>query len=182
MAVKKMLIVVFLVVIAGCFVSCREKTTEENIQVAMTYVAETQAVQSPTPAPTQTSQPQPTATLGPTSSPSPEPAPDTASSDPEINWSEAHFYYGEFVTVCGPVVGTYYASDSNGKPTFLNVGEDYPSQDRFVVVIWGDNRDEFPDVPENYYYGKMICVTGEVEEYEGVYQVEAERESDIEIE
>ena len=172
--------VILLLIITGFITSCGGKTTEEDIQIAMTYVAETQVIQSPTPAPTLTSPPQPSATPIPTASP--EPVPDTTSSDPEISWKDANLYFGESVTVCGPVVGTHFASDSNGQPTFLNVGEDYPSQDRLVVVIWGENLAQFPDNPENYYYGETICVTGEIEEYQGVYQVEAERESDIEIE
>jgi len=180
MTVKKILWIVLIMIAAGGLVSCSGNPTEADIQVAMTCIAETQIVQSPTPAPTSTSPPQPSATLIPTASPAPAPETDIGKS--EINWDEAHFYYGESVTVCGPVVGTHFASDSNGQPTFLNVGEDYPSQDRLVVVIWGNNRDNFPDDPENYYFGERICITGEIEEYEGVYQVEAKRESDIEVE
>ncbi len=188
MVVKKAFFMFLFVIIAGCLNACRQGVTEENIQIAMTYVAETQSVQSPTPAPTSTPLPQPSVTIAPTVLP-PTPAPDTASSgvpdiassDSDVSWQDAHFYFGETVTVCGPVVGTHFASGSNGKPTFLNIGEDYPSRDRFVVVIWGDNRDDFSDAPENYYLGKEICITGEIEEYDGLYQIEIERPADIEM-
>lgn len=180
MAIRKALFVILAGMITGCLVSCGGATTEKDLQVAMTYVAKTQAVESPTPAPTLTPLPQPSATPRPTSFP--EPTPEVASNDTVIRWQDAGFYHGESVTVCGPVVGTHYASSSNGQPTFLNLGEDYPSPDRFVVVIWGENREQFPDDFENDYYGETICVTGEVEEYEGVYQMEAEGSLDIEVE
>lgn len=180
MAVRKVFFILLTGLIAGCLISCGGATREKDIQVAMTYVAETQAVESPTPAPTLTSLPQPSATLRPTFSP--EPTPEPASTDTKFSWQDAGFYHGERVTVCGPVVGTHYASSSNGHPTFLNLGEDYPSPDRFVVVIWGENREQFPDDFENDYYGETICVTGEVEEYEGVYQMEVERPGDVDVE
>ena len=50
-------------------------------------------------------------------------------------WDQAIQNVGERATVQGPVVGTRYASGSNGQPTFLNVGKDYPDRDRFTVVI-----------------------------------------------
>ena len=48
---------------------------------------------------------------------------------------------GKVATVKLPVRGTIYASGSNGSPTFLNLGRDYPSLSRFTVVIWGENRE-----------------------------------------
>src|SRR5687768_4440310 len=62
-----------------------------------------------------------------------------------ISWQDAGDHIGETATIRGPVAGTRYASDSNGQPTFLNVGVDYPNPDRFVVLIWGENRGEFPE-------------------------------------
>lgn len=97
-----------------------------------------------------------------------------------ITWDEAIDHIGERGTVCGPVMGTRYASGSRGEPTFLNLGKDYPDPDRFTVVIWGENRDNFPFAPEVEYDNKTICVSGLIETYEGVPQIIADTPSDIE--
>lgn len=96
-------------------------------------------------------------------------------------WSDALDHVGEKVTVEGPVVGTSYARSSNGSPTFLNVGRDYPDPDRFTVIIWVQNRDRFPSAPEDAYRGKTIRVTGTVAVYKGSAQIEAKSSSQIEI-
>ena len=88
-----------------------------------------------------------------------------------FSWEVAIDHVGEKVTICGPVAGTHWASSSNGKPTFINVGKDYPASDRFVVLIWDDHRRAFPQPPEDYYQGKTICVTGLIQEYEGCAEI-----------
>lgn len=96
-----------------------------------------------------------------------------------ITWDEAENHVGERAIVCGPVINTHYASTSKGKPTFLNIGQDYPSPNRFTIVIWDDYRDNFPQAPDVYYLGKTICVTGLITEYEGVPEVEVKSPSQI---
>jgi len=98
-----------------------------------------------------------------------------------IHWYEAKNHIGERITVCGIVTGTRWASTSNGQPTFLNVGKDYPSPDRFAIVIWINNRSKFPQPPEDYYLGKTICVSGLVESYQGAAQIEVQDPSQIEV-
>lgn len=88
---------------------------------------------------------------------------------------------GEKVTVEGPVVGTYYARSSNGSPTFLNLGRDYPDPDRFTAIVWGRNRDAFSSAPESTYRGENIRVTGKVSVYKGSAQIEAKSPAQIEI-
>jgi len=93
-----------------------------------------------------------------------------------ISWSEAKNHIGEWATesnpVYGPVVGASYRPDINGQPTWLNIGEDYPSSNRFVVIIWGENRGNFPQAPESYYLDKTIYVTGLIESYPPVAQIQ----------
>lgn len=98
-----------------------------------------------------------------------------------IPWYEAKNHIGDRATVCGPVVDATWASGSNGKPTFLNLGESYPNPDRFTVIIWIQYRSNFPQAPENYYLGKTICVTGLITQYNGIAEIEARLSSDIEI-
>ena len=96
-----------------------------------------------------------------------------------ISWDKAISHVGERATVYGPVAGTFYGSSVKGRPTFLNIGEDHPSKKRFTVVIWGQNRGNFPQPPESYYRGKTISVTGLITEYEGIAQIEVTDPSQI---
>ena len=116
----------------------------------------------------------------PTSPIAPEQSPKTETpTSPEadlpagaISWDKAKDHIGDRTTVCGPVAGTKYGATSRGNPTWLNIGKDYPSSERFVVIIWGENRGNFAQPPESYYLGKTICVTGLIQEYEGIPQIE----------
>ena len=98
-----------------------------------------------------------------------------------VSWSEAKYYIGERTTVCGPVVDATWASGSNGKPTFLNLGKPYPDPDRFTVVIWIQYRSNFAQAPESYYLGKTICVTGLLVPYDDIAEIEVKYPSEIEI-
>jgi hypothetical protein len=100
---------------------------------------------------------------------------------PEIAWNEAKKYEGIKAKVCGPVVDTMWASGSNGKPTFLNIGKPYPEKDRFTVVIWEEYRDNFPEPPEIFYSEKMVRVYGKIKNYKGAMEIEVRSPSEIEI-
>ena len=98
-----------------------------------------------------------------------------------IPWNEAAAHVGEQGTVTGPVVSTRLASSSKGQPTFLNVGAAYPSPNRFTVVVWIENRSNFPSPPENMYAGKTIAVTGAITSYQGSPQIEVSSPSQIQV-
>ncbi len=91
--------------------------------------------------------------------------------------SEAVQHVGEHATVCGKVVSSKYASSSRGQPTFINLDRAYPNQ-KFTIVIWGSNRGNF-NQPEYQYSRKNVCVTGYIDSYRGVPQIEAESPSQI---
>jgi len=144
--------------------ACAAPPTPETITIIIT--ATSQAITEPLP-------PQATTAL-PT-------APPVIGVSDTINWDEAATYIGEYKTVCGPVVDTHYAASSNGRPTFLNLGQPYPKPNRFTVVIWGRNRDKFSTSPEQLYSGVTICVSGLIEEYRGIPETEVSEPSQIEI-
>ena len=106
---------------------------------------------------------------------------DTSSDAEYISWADAKEYVGEYVSVKGKVVGAKYASNSNGQPTFLDIGLDYPDPDRFTVVIWGEDRRHFSNDPESYYLGEEVIVTGVVELYNGSAEIVISSEDEIEI-
>lgn len=98
-----------------------------------------------------------------------------------ISWQEAAQHVGETVTVYGPVADMEYASTSDGQPTFIDLGTAYPDSSRVTMVIWGEDRGNFPEPPEALYAGKMLCVTGEVYLYRGVCNIEVYEPSQVQI-
>ena len=87
--------------------------------------------------------------------------------DAIIGWEEAGDYIGQYKIISGVIVGTYYAEDVKGKPTFLNFH--MPYEGYFTCVIWGSDRAkfnrEFPPNPETYFMDKQVLVSGLIEEY-----------------
>ncbi len=174
-------------------VGCTSLTTADPPPAASTPAAvlpsATPAPPSPTatwtPAPTATATSTATATLMPTASVTATPTvTSTASATPTetetptpaaptpIPWEMAGLFAGEEGTACGPVVRTYFAKKTGGSPTFLDIGLPYPDPQRLNVIIWGRYRDNFPQPPEHMYYQKTICVSGHIELYQGVAQIE----------
>ena len=113
-----------------------------------------------------------TATLAPTS---------IFSQADTISWSDAGNFVNQSKTVCGPVVRTTFAQTTNGQPTFLDLGRTYPDPARFSVLIWGNQRANFPSAPETLYRGKTICVTGKIVTYQGTLEMEVRTPSQIQI-
>ncbi len=99
----------------------------------------------------------------------------------EIMWNDAIDHVGEYATVVGEVKSIKYSSYSNGSPTFINIGEDYPNSYRFSPVIWGKNRNTCLSVLDEIYYGDTVAITGYIETYNGVAQIEISSPSQIEI-
>jgi len=114
----------------------------------------------------------PTATVAaaePTRAPTASPQPTVAATVPPeptgIPWEEAVNYIGEEGTVCGPVPYAHYWSEDRGQPTFLAIGDSYLDPAHFDVIIWGEDRSNFPAAVEDTYPGNTVCVTGWIEPY-----------------
>lgn len=86
-------------------------------------------------------------------------------------------YIGEEKTIEGEVVDTY-RSDTN--TIFLNFENPYPNN-CFTAVIFSSDILNFPDEPENYYYKKIVRISGEIKEYEGKPEIILEDVVQIEI-
>lgn len=87
-----------------------------------------------------------------------------------LTTAEAKAHIGEHATVCGAVKTARWASNSNRKPTFLNLDEAYPKQ-AFTVVIFEENRGKFTPAPEDQFKDKRICVSGKIEDFRGTPEI-----------
>ncbi len=82
---------------------------------------------------------------------------------------EAANHVGENVTICGLVASAKYAGQARGGPTFLDFGKPYPNA-IFTALILGGDRAKF-GAPEKAVQGKQVCVTGQIQLYQGKPQV-----------
>jgi DNA/RNA endonuclease YhcR with UshA esterase domain len=94
--------------------------------------------------------------------------------------AQAKDHVGQTATVCGKVAGTRYLQSSDRQPTFLNFDKPYPDH-TFTAIIFGDNRAKFGK-PEQDYWQKNLCVTGEIKNYNGKPQIEVSDPKQIRLE
>lgn len=94
--------------------------------------------------------------------------------------AEAKDHTGEKITVCDKVFETRFLENSNGQPTFLNIGAAYPNSP-FTIVIFGNERANFKEKPEVFYNNKKVCATGLIKEYNGKPEMILSNESEIKI-
>lgn len=87
-----------------------------------------------------------------------------------LGWDKAREHSGTVQRVCGPLMSARDTADG----TFVNVGRDYPSADRFTFIFW----DLYLEPIEP---GATICGSGEIYLYNGVAQMEMRDPSALEI-
>ena len=66
------------------------------------------------------------------------------------------------MTACGKVAAAQYEVFTKGRPTVFQITKPYPLHD-FSVIVWEKDKRKFEDKAEDFYTGKQICATGEVE-------------------
>ncbi len=77
--------------------------------------------------------------------------------DGGLGWDHAREHAGTVQRVCGPLMSVRDTDDG----TFVNVGRDYPSADRFTFIFW----DIYLEPIET---GATVCGSGEIYLYDGV--------------
>lgn len=98
-----------------------------------------------------------------------------------ISYTEAKSHVGETIAVYGEVKASEYRSESNYQPTYIDLGAPYPDESRVTMVVWGEDRGNFPGAPESIYLGRTVCVTGELYDYEGVVYVKVETPDQVQV-
>jgi hypothetical protein len=94
----------------------------------------------------------------------------TTQADEYIIPEDAHKHLGEDKIVCGTVANTYYAVESKGQPTYLNLNKPWPEH-IFTIVILKSDRHKFKSPPEIFFDNKKVCVTGIITAYQDKPQV-----------
>mgnify|MGYP006428480771 FL=1 len=97
------------------------------------------------------------------------------------NWVSAGQHIGQRVALAGPVAGISYRRQSQGQPTWINIGADFPDSKRLVLIIWGRNRPSFTDFLSRLRTGDIVCATGEVSQYQGIPQIELASQGQIRL-
>ena len=95
------------------------------------------------------------------------------------SWQRAPSYLGRVAKLKGRVASTKFAAESNGSPTFLDIGRPYPNEG-LAIVIWIENRAAF-GTPEVRYRHHTICVRGLVSTYNGVPEIIARSPRQIRV-
>ena len=101
--------------------------------------------------------------------------------DGAIEWTEASSHIGEIVTVHGPVKDSSFLNESNEQPTYIDIGAAYPDGSRVSMVVWGEDRGNFPGEPESMYLGKTVCVTGELYAYDNATYVKVASPDQVKV-
>ena len=88
-------------------------------------------------------------------------------------WQTVRASLGHPVRVKARIATVTYAATAGGRPTFINLGHPYPNRNRLTLVIWGEDRVNFPLPPERMFRpGQVICAQGIASLYRGVPQIE----------
>ncbi|HVV56608.1 MAG TPA: hypothetical protein VHC47_14840 [Mucilaginibacter sp.] len=77
---------------------------------------------------------------------------------------DAAKHLNETVTICDKIYSTK-EFDNTGM-VLLDMGGNHPDQ-YLTIVIRGEDKSKFASKPEDYYRGKMVCVTGKLIDYKG---------------
>lgn len=80
---------------------------------------------------------------------------------PPVLAKYAALHQGEYMQVCGVVGSVYHAVEEEGAPTYINLERPYP-QDNFFVIIWQEEREQFPAGFFDALSGREITVTGPI--------------------
>lgn len=90
-----------------------------------------------------------------------------------VGVAKARASVGHPVRVKGRIASVYYARTSSGSPTFIDLGFAYPDRRRLTLVIWREDRGNFPSAPERMFRrGSLVCAQGVVSRYRGAAQIE----------
>jgi len=93
-----------------------------------------------------------------------------------VPYLDAGKYVGQTKTVEGIIVATYRSSSNT---VFLNFHDPYKGY--FTAVIFSSDLSKFTFKPEEFYKGKEVRVTGQIQLYQGAPEIIVRSPSQIEV-
>jgi len=87
----------------------------------------------------------------------------------DVNISDVAKHIGDSVRLCATVYNTRYFETARNRPTVLDVNSSHANQ--LNVIIYDQDRKNFPNSPESLYKNKDVCITGVVESYNNIPQI-----------
>ncbi|TXK74541.1 hypothetical protein [Mesonia sp. HuA40] len=106
-------------------------------------------------------------------------SPNLFAQDSVISVNEASNYIGQEVIVQGKVDQVVHLTSVRGKPTYFNMGGNYPNQ-KLTLLLWDSNEHKFIKGTQ-FYEGKIIKVIGTIETYRGKPQIIIREPEQIEV-
>lgn len=94
---------------------------------------------------------------------------------------EPYEYEGQNLTIEGPVAEISILTNSNGSPSFIDIGEAYPSTYRISIVIWEEHYDDVVKALDTISIGDTVFVEGYMEMYNGIPQIEVTSAEQLEV-
>lgn len=91
-----------------------------------------------------------------------------SSCDNPADASEADAFFGRHVAVQGVVARVTHRPDVKGSPTWIELGEAFPSRRRTTLVIWGKKRPKFEALLAQPILGRTLCAVGNVTTHQGL--------------
>ena len=104
-----------------------------------------------------------------------------ATCDNPISWQQAGQHIGQTVAVAGPLMKVTSRENIRGNPTWIDIGGVYPNAQRLVLVIWGEQKPNFPMVGLGQLEGRSICIIGQIKTYKGNLQIELKTASQLKV-
>ena len=102
-----------------------------------------------------------------------------ASAQEMIRAEQAVRHIGKSATVCGKVERARYAQNTEGEPTFLYMGGNFPRH-TFSARIPGTIRGTFSPSPEEL-QGKDVCIVGIIQRDSSRAEIAVKSSSDIKL-
>jgi hypothetical protein len=87
----------------------------------------------------------------------------------EVNISDIAKHIGDSVRLCATVHNTRYFETTRNRPTVLDVNNTHVNH--LNVIIYDQDRQNFPNTPEALYKNKDVCIIGVVESYNNIPQI-----------
>lgn len=78
------------------------------------------------------------------------------------------------VVIQGEVADVTHATEENGKPIFIDLGNAYPNPERVTGVIWEDYQEFFDESELVGLKGKEVLLVGETEIYDDILNIRIE--------